>query len=113
MPLTPQKENVLAEAGQALFSGNEPGTRTPMTIVRTRLSPHLGVELTGIDLSQELTAATRQAILDAWIDAGVLLFRGLGTSPETHMRLSEVFGELEPAATRQPERPEQPLSDES
>ncbi len=79
-----------------------------MTIVRTRLSPHLGVELTGIDLSQELTAATRQAILDAWIDAGVLLFRGLGTSPETHMRLSEVFGELEPAATASLNDPNNP-----
>ena len=80
-----------------------------MTITRTRLSPHLGVELTGIDLSRELTEATRQAILDAWIDAGVLLFRGAGTSPKAHMRLSEVFGELEPAATASLNDPNNPF----
>jgi len=31
-----------------------------------------------------------------WLDHGVLVFRGIGTSPETQIALSRCFGELEP-----------------
>ena len=79
-----------------------------MSIERTPLTPHLGLEICGLDLSGPLDAATRQAILDAWIDAGVLLFRDAGHSAEEHMRLSEVFGEMEPAATAMLNDPSNP-----
>jgi taurine dioxygenase len=80
----------------------------PEAIERIPVSPHLGLELRGLDLSGELDAAATAAIRDAWIDAGVLLFRGLGTSADIHMRLSRVFGELEPAATASLNDPNNP-----
>jgi len=79
-----------------------------MAIERIPLTPHLGLELRDIDLSEPIDDATRGAILDAWIDAGVLLFRGAGTSDEIHMRLSSIFGEMEPAATADMNNPDNP-----
>jgi taurine dioxygenase len=63
------------------------------------LSPHLGLEVTGVDLEQPLSAGDQQAIREAWIQAGVLLFRGACRSPEAQLRLSRLFGELEASAT--------------
>jgi taurine dioxygenase len=79
-----------------------------MTISFTKLSPWLGQEAHGIDLGQPLDRATQDAILAAWIEAGVLLFRGAGVSDEIQMRLSQVFGEMEPAATADMNRPDNP-----
>jgi len=70
-----------------------------MAIETVPLSPYLGLELRGVDLSRELNADTERAILDAWIEAGVVLFRNAGHNAEQHMRLSRVFGDMEPAAT--------------
>lgn len=79
-----------------------------MSIERIPLSPDLGLELRGVDLARPLDAQTKREILDAWIDAGVVLLRGGARSPEEHMRLSEVFGDLEPAATKQLNDPNNP-----
>ncbi|MGE0384075.1 MAG: TauD/TfdA dioxygenase family protein [Gammaproteobacteria bacterium] len=64
------------------------------------LSPHIGLEISGVDLARPLSAADEDAVRAAWIEAGILLFRGGGTSNEAHLQLSRLFGELEPAATR-------------
>jgi len=79
-----------------------------MSIQLTQVSPHLGLEISGVDLSRPLDDETQQAILDAWIQAGIVLFRGAGTSDEIQMRLSQVFGEMEPAATADMNRPDNP-----
>jgi alpha-ketoglutarate-dependent taurine dioxygenase len=79
-----------------------------MSIQLTPVSPHLGLEISGVDLSRPLDHATQQAILDAWIQAGIVLFRGAGTSDEIQMRLSQVFGAMEPAATADMNRPDNP-----
>ena len=79
-----------------------------MPIERIPLTPSLGLELKGVDLSHPLDAATQQEILDAWIEAGVLLFRDGAHSASEHMRLSRVFGELEPAATESLNDPDNP-----
>ena len=79
-----------------------------MSLELKPLSPHLGLEVVGVDLSRPIDAPTRGAIVDAWIQAGALLFRGAGVSDEAHMRLSEVFGEMEPAATADMNRPDNP-----
>ena len=79
-----------------------------MGIQLTALAPYLGAEVTGLDLTKPLNDATQQAILDAWIRHGVLLFRGAGTTDEIQMRLSQVFGEMEPAATADMNRPDNP-----
>jgi len=79
-----------------------------MALSFTPLSPSMGMEVHGLDLDREIGADEQEAILNAWIQAGVLLFRGAGTSDEAQMRLSQVFGELEPAATADMNRPDNP-----
>lgn len=68
------------------------------SITTTPLSPHIGLEVHGLDLERDFAEGTRQALQDAWTRGGVLLFRGCH-SAEAHLRLSRGFGELESSAT--------------
>jgi len=68
-------------------------------ITRRPLSPGFGAEILGVDLSRPLDDATAQSIRDIWIDAGIVLLRGVDHDDDAQMRLSKVFGEMEPAAT--------------
>ena len=70
-----------------------------MPITTTPLSPHIGLEVQGLDLERDFDEATRQEVLAAWIRGGILLFRGC-SSTEAHLRLSQCFGKLEPSATK-------------
>lgn len=63
------------------------------------LAPGFGAEIRGVDLSRPIDSETEEAIRSAWIDAGILLFRGADQDDEAQMRLSQIFGEMEPAAT--------------
>jgi taurine dioxygenase len=72
-------------------------TRT-VPLERRALSPYVGVEILGVDLSKALDEPTTSAIYEAWIEAGVLLFRGVEQNDDAQMRLSSIFGEMEPAA---------------
>jgi taurine dioxygenase len=63
------------------------------------LAPGFGAEIVGLDLSRPIDAATEAAIRAAWIEHGILLFRGAEQDDAAQMRLSAVFGEMEPAAT--------------
>ena len=63
------------------------------------LMPGFGMEVVGVDLSRPIDAVSKDAIRAAWIDAGILLFRGADQDDEAQMRLSRIFGDMEPAAT--------------
>lgn len=63
------------------------------------LTAGFGAEIEGIDLSRPLDDATAAAIRRTWIDKGVLLFRNVSHDDAAQMRLSSLFGEMEPAAT--------------
>ena len=52
----------------------------------------LGAEITGIDLSQEISAAQREFIVKAYTDRLVLLCRGQSLSFADLLRLRELFG---------------------
>ena len=52
----------------------------------------LGAEITGIDLSKDVSAAQREFIFNAWTDNLVLLFRGQRLSFSDLLRLRELFG---------------------
>ena len=52
----------------------------------------LGAEVTGINLSNDVSAADRAFIFDAYIQHQVLLFRGQSLSFDDLLRLREVFG---------------------
>lgn len=63
------------------------------------LSADFGLEVIGVNPDQGIDEATRQAILDAWIRGGILLFRDCA-SIDAHVALSQCFGTLEPSATK-------------
>jgi taurine dioxygenase len=52
----------------------------------------LGAEVTGIDLSREVSAAQRDFIVNAYLENLVLLFRGQSLSFSDLLRLRELFG---------------------
>ena len=52
----------------------------------------LGAEITGIDLSKEVSAQARDFIVDAYIKHQVVLFRGQSLSFADLLRLRELFG---------------------
>ena len=60
-----------------------------------------GVEIEGLDASTPLDEGTRAQLWRLFIEAGVLVFRGVGTSPEAHIEVSRVFGELELHSNRE------------
>src|SRR5215467_6360978 len=62
------------------------------------LSNHLGAEIRGIDLHDQLDAETVDAIHQAWLDHAVLLFRGQNFSQEDLVRVTAYFGEIGPLA---------------
>jgi taurine dioxygenase len=55
----------------------------------------VGAEISGLDLDMPIDEVTRRALYEAWVEAGILVFRGIGTSAERHLALSRCFGALE------------------
>ncbi len=70
-----------------------------MPITTNPLSPHVGLEILGADLSKPFSDADAEAIRNAWIASGLLLVRNV-TNAEAHIRISQLLGELEVAATK-------------
>jgi len=52
----------------------------------------LGAEITGIDLSKDVSDADQKFIMDAYLGNSVVLFRGQSLSFDDLLRLREVFG---------------------
>ena len=61
------------------------------------LDAPIGAEIVGLDLSQPLDAATRQAVLDAWHAHSALLIRNQSLTDPQLIEFSRIFGELEMA----------------
>jgi taurine dioxygenase len=59
------------------------------------LSPALGAEIAGVDLREELPAETIAAIIDAWHQYLVILFRNQSLSEEEQIRFARHFGVLQ------------------
>lgn len=59
------------------------------------LEAGIGAEVVGLDLDEPIDAATAKALDDVWLEAAIVLFRGIGSSSERQLRLSRCFGELE------------------
>ncbi len=58
------------------------------------LSPNIGAEVMGVDLSRPLDAATAEAIRQAWYANCILLFRGQSITEEQQVAFGATFGEL-------------------
>lgn len=63
--------------------------------IQTRtLSPNIGAEILGVDLSKTIDAATAEAIREAWHAHNIVLFRGQNISEEDQVNFARLFGEL-------------------
>lgn len=60
-----------------------------------------GVEVAGLDASRPLDDGTVAELQRLFVEAGVLVFRGVGTSSEAHVNVSRAFGELELHSNRE------------
>ena len=58
----------------------------------TKLSPHIGAAVEGLDLSRPLDAATCRWLRTAWLDHCILLFRGQSLSEDDQVRFAGCFG---------------------
>ena len=66
-----------------------------MSLIVKPLSPALGAEIIGVDLSEELSAETVAAIIDAWHQYLVILFRDQSLSEDEQIRFARHFGVLQ------------------
>ena len=60
-----------------------------------KLTPAIGAELSGIDLSAGLDQGLFDQIYAALIEHHVVFFRGQDISPESHLALAQSFGDLQ------------------
>ena len=77
------------------------------TILIDKLTPIIGAEILGVDLSQPLSEVTQEEIHRALAENLVLFFRDQHITPEQHLGLGRLFGELHihPAAPHEPGEP--------
>src|SRR5215204_896600 len=68
--------------------------------IGSRLSPAGGVAITGADLGERLSPAIREAILAAFREHHVLVFRDQDLSKEEQLAFTRQFGEIEEHVAR-------------
>ena len=71
------------------------GKGEKMALTIRPLTENIGLEVRGVDLDLPLDTETQKALQDAFLAAGILLFRRAATGPEAHLSLSRCFGELQ------------------
>lgn len=71
-----------------------------------KLHRSLGAEVRGLDISRPLDTATRDALIEAWLEHMVLKFPGQDLSPEAQRRFCETFGTLGGRSRKAGDRPE-------
>lgn len=62
------------------------------------ITPSFGVEVLDVDLSQPLSEATQDEILDAYYRHSLLLFRGQSLTPERQSEITQGFGTAKKAS---------------
>ena len=91
-------------------------TRTQAVVASTgksgirlkRISPVIGVEVSGVDLRQPLSEAQAQELRQALVAHKVLVFRDQNITPAQHVAFAQRFGQLElhPVFPHHPDHPE-------
>ena len=71
-----------------------PRARYPREMQIRTLSEHTGAEVTGIDLSSPVDAATRAALNRAFVEHRVLAIRDQHLAPRQVVAAVELFGEI-------------------
>jgi taurine dioxygenase len=90
------RENVIGanQLGSKESAALERQGRSEMGLQIKPLGERLGAEVSGVDLSQPLDAATRRALHDAWVEHAVLAVRGQQLEPPQFAAAARIFGEL-------------------
>ena len=60
------------------------------------ITPSIGAEVSGVSLNNDLNSATVEKIYSALIKHQVIFFRDQDISPETHLKLAESLGDIDP-----------------
>ena len=60
------------------------------------ITPSIGAEISGVSLNKDLNSATVKKIYSALIKHQVIFFRDQDISPETHLKLAESLGDIDP-----------------
>jgi len=60
-----------------------------------KVTPALGAEISGVDLSQPINDGLADALYNALMEHQVIFLRGTDISPRAHMALAESFGQLD------------------
>jgi taurine dioxygenase len=68
------------------------------------LSPHVGAEIRGVDLTREIPPGLRDELYAAWLKHLVLVFRGQNLTAEDQRRFTTLFGEIQPPRSRPGQR---------
>lgn len=74
----------------------------PSRIQTRPLSPNIGAEILGVDLSKPVDSATADAIRDAWHANNIVLFRNQNLSEEDQVRFTCLFGEIGKVINKHP-----------
>jgi taurine dioxygenase len=67
-----------------------------MMLKVTPLTPSIGATISGVSLNKDLNIGTIEQIYSALIKHQVVFFRDQNISPETHLKLAESLGEIDP-----------------
>jgi taurine dioxygenase len=75
------------------------------TIAIEKLTPHIGAEISGVDLSRPLGNQQFQEVHDALMEHQVVFFRDQSLTHDQHKAFGRLFGELavHPASPNSPE----------
>ena len=86
---------------------NQIGGATAMSVKITPLSPAIGAEIHGVDLSKPVSADVQQILLRAWHENVLILFRNQNISDDELLSSSDWIGPLG-ARSRPTDRRQEP-----
>lgn len=75
----------------------------------TKISPNIGAEVTGIDLTRPIGEETRQVLVDALVENVALVFRSQQFTAAQFLAAVEIFGEAMPQVDPEFSHPDVPL----
>ncbi len=82
------------------MSGNSDRTSAVEGLEIIPTGKALGAEVRGVDFTRKISSETKEALLKAWADNLVLLFRDQNITEEQHLAATRVFGEPKVGAAK-------------
>ncbi|WPZ34616.1 TauD/TfdA family dioxygenase [Thalassobaculum sp. OXR-137] len=93
---------------EAMRADAADGVERGIGIEAVPLTPFLGAEITGLDLSQDVAPDAAARVRELFFRHQVIAIRGQDISPEGFIRFAEIFGPIEPFFISSYNHPEHP-----